>query len=44
MDTKQLIDSNGHITITTKFKLHQKVYHPRITAQGNYWILENITS
>ncbi len=34
MDTKQLIDSNGHITITTKFKLHQKVYHPRITAQG----------
>ena len=34
IETEKLIDSNEHITISTKFTIHQKVYHPRITAQG----------
>ena len=33
MKTEKLIHSNGSITIPLKFKLHQKVYHPRITEQ-----------
>ena len=33
IDTKKLIDSNGNISIPMKFKLHQKVYYPRITDQ-----------
>lgn len=31
--TEKLIDSNGGITIPMKFKLHQKVYHPRIVIE-----------
>ena len=31
--TEKLINSNGNINIPMKFKLHQKVYHPRITEQ-----------
>lgn len=34
IDTEKLINSDGNISIPMKFKLHQKVYHPRITAQG----------
>ena len=34
IETEKLIDSNGHITISTKFTIHQKVYHPRITDKG----------
>lgn len=33
IDTENLISSNGNIKIPMKFKLHQKVYHPRITEQ-----------
>lgn len=33
IDTKNLMDSNGAIRIPMKFKLHQKVYCPRITEQ-----------
>lgn len=31
--TEKLINSDGNISIPMKFKLHQKVYHPRITEQ-----------
>lgn len=31
MDTNKLIDQTGMVSIPMKFKLHQKVYHPRIT-------------
>lgn len=33
IDTEKLINSDGNISIPMKFKLHQKVYHPRITVQ-----------
>lgn len=33
IDTEKLINSDGNISIPMKFKLHQKVYHPRITEQ-----------
>ena len=34
IETEKLIDSNGNIIVPAKFKIHQKVYHPRITDQG----------
>lgn len=34
INTEKLIDLNGGIIIPMKFKLHQKVYHPRITSDG----------
>lgn len=35
IETDKLIDNrNKDINIPLKFKLHQKVYHPRITSQG----------
>lgn len=34
IETENLINSDGNISIPMKFKLHQKVYHPRITDQG----------
>lgn len=34
VETEKLIDfEKGNISIPLKFKLHQKVYHPRITVQ-----------
>lgn len=37
--TEKLINSNGNISIPMKFKLYQKVYHPRITE---HWKLLDI--
>ena len=34
MTTNRLINSGGNLNIPMKFKLHQKVYHPRITING----------
>lgn len=31
--TEKVIDSKGNISIPLKFKLHQKVYHPRIVLE-----------
>ena len=34
IETEKLIDSNGNIIVPAKFRIHQKVYYPRITDQG----------